>query len=69
MQVLSAKIFMVTPSLKSYIELRLSPCLEDNPQSGNFYLAYKTQVHQLILSFIFCFYGNACLCIALVYGT
>ncbi|XP_078338617.1 uncharacterized protein LOC111132219 isoform X2 [Crassostrea virginica] len=43
MQVLSAKIFMVTPSLRSYIELRLSPCLEDDPQSGNFYLAYKTQ--------------------------
>ncbi|XP_061197839.1 uncharacterized protein LOC133205957 isoform X1 [Saccostrea echinata] len=43
MQVLSAKIFMVTPSLRNYIELRLSPCLEDDPQSGNFYLAYKEQ--------------------------
>lgn len=59
MQVLSAKIFMVTPSLRSYIELRLSPCLEDDPQSANFYLAYKTQVDRLILSFIFCFYGNS----------
>lgn len=42
-QVLSAKIFMVTPGLRRYIELRLSPCLEDDPQSGNFYLAYKQQ--------------------------
>jgi hypothetical protein len=44
MQVLSARIFMVSPSLRNYLELRLSPCLEDDPQSDNFYLAYKQQV-------------------------
>lgn len=44
MQVLSAKIFMVSPSLRNYLELRLSPCLEDDPQSGNFYLSYTQQV-------------------------
>ncbi|XP_048752215.2 uncharacterized protein LOC125663853 isoform X2 [Ostrea edulis] len=43
MQVLSAKIFMVSPSLRNYLELRLSPCLEDDPQSGNFYLSYTQQ--------------------------
>lgn len=56
MQVLSAKIFMVTPSLRRYIELRLSPCLEDDPQSGNFYLAYKQQVNNFIQQFSYFYF-------------
>lgn len=54
-QVLSAKIFMVTPGLRRYIELRLSPCLEDDPQSGNFYLAYKQQVKKFLQQFLYLF--------------